>query len=402
MSDDLQLDVLARVGPAVKGLELVDVYLKRIEASTKRVNKAQQDQQKGAVGMLTKFTGIDRKALDFIPVFTNINETKKALAGLPSVIKRGGVSMQDFQQQASTSFLKLKEDINITKGVAISVGPAVAGVVAGIAAAGFAAIRVFKGVDAAIEASKQKAASLGATGADQEIAAATGLLGSGANIDAATVSDAALGAQGPVKQEQISAFLAKAVKEGAFDFLPSGAQNTGINTQQVNSLVRSFAANALVPGADDELIGQFRASAGQSTFSDNLTSSMAAIRASAPGAVAVREQQRGAEVLVNRASRTDAARIEAINVAQREARASTRAVADAEVEQTSSTIQGIGRRIGGAAMFVGGVADSGLQLLGKKDATEQSDTTNATNALNNGKPLKVEVVNSPRPVDGGY
>ncbi len=379
MGDDLQLDILAKVTSALKGMDSIEDKLKRVESQTKKLNKTNADLQNQAVaGFKKQQTAADEFSNSFS-------------AGMG----KSAQATRDFQGQASSAFLKLKGDFNVMKGIGIGVG--------GVATAAITAVvGIVAAASKQMDEFKAKAAELAETSGDKGTDAAVAISGL-ANVNQGQAAAFARDVGGVGTQDQINDFIKRLA-----------VAKPDVDTKQFMSAVSAFAQTAIVPGVGEKLIEDLKATGGTSASSLKAFSQVDSARSIDPVGIAVLERKRSLESENIRLGGGDAPRaeqltaLEAANSALR--RSVSRVTSDRDEREINergpnSFGEAVQGRFGTTARAIGDATTAVVDTFRSGNIDTRAGRQKAESVIqeahDSNRPIRVEVINQPRPVDGG-
>jgi hypothetical protein len=404
MADDLQIELLAKLGNVLSAFDKVQGKIKDVEREQAKANKTAADMQK-------KITeGFNT---------TDVEKFEKSMRGAHR-------TTADFQNQAGEGMVHLKDKFHAFHGVALKVGGAATLALAGIAEA---ARLVGDKIDEAIK----KAAQLGETSGDKHTKAALALAATPGITDPKALVNLTNSASGTATQDQINDFVTKladtshqedeadkraAEQEAVNDaqdakerekakhegrtFVPTPRKpkrrrNFFLNDQTATSAVDAFAELGALPGADAEIIRSLKETGSTTQALETLRGQLDAAEAADPDGVQVLRENRNLELRDQKAGSSHTARVQALAARARKTREGERAVKTAG--------KGTAGRVNDAIIGDEGLVTDIFDVLTPGTREGRSSEAFAKERLDRTPPppIKVEVINQPAaPVDAGY
>lgn len=403
MADDLQIELLAKLGNVLSAFDKVQAKIKDVEREQAKANKTAADMQK-------KITeGFNT---------TDVEKFEKSMRGAHR-------TTADFQHQAGEGMVHLKDKFHAFHGVALQVGGAAATALAGIAEA---ARIVSDKIDEAIK----KAAQLGETSGDKQAKAALALAATPGVTDAKGLLRKTQSVGGTATQDQINDFVSKladtshqedeadkraseeeAVQDAQDNKEREKATHEGrtftppprkprrqrrffLNDDTAADAASAFARFGALPGAEAEILRSLKETGSTERAESVLDRQMEQAEIADPEGLQVLRTNRQLETRDLAAGSSHDARKAALGDRFKKTREGERAVKQAGRSATGRIAFGIAGE--------GGLADDVLDIL--KPGTTEGDQTDALaeGALKKAKPpIRVEITNHPAaPVDAGY
>ncbi|MBA3685244.1 MAG: hypothetical protein H0W72_08390 [Planctomycetes bacterium] len=364
--NDLQLQVIAKLGQILPALDRLDEKVLKVERSVAKVSRSGRDFQgeasRGFGGAGNAVTEYDAK--------------------LRRTIKTG----RDFQQESSRGLLKLKDNFQAFSGIAIAGGGAVTAILTGIAAAARAAA---KEIDEARVKTTQLAEGPGA----KQGAAAIAL--SGVNgVDSQSILDTATKSQGTASQDQINDFIRQLVASGV-----------PLDNNNASGAIRRFAdVGGVVPDAGERIIAGMQArpfDAANYGGDSGIDQQVGKVDTADPTFLRDLRARRFNETRRIAAGGTAAARTTALSedIAKTNAEVSAAALNQRyrEAGGLGKAGIGLGQAFKVTGRWLGDVLSPGTSAEDNADASAKNQIYGPPPP-----PLRVVVTNQPTPVDGGF